>query len=134
MQRVNIGFESGAALAVRVEDDVLESLRSALQGNGWHQLDTADGRVDLKLDEVVYVSEASNAPTIGFSGTSSRARAPARSSRSDRARGQGYESGPGRPTCLHTSWWPLCRLPRSGRFAHAPPPGRSGRGRARPPV
>jgi hypothetical protein len=70
MQRVNIGFESGAALAVRVEDDVLEALRSALQGDGWHKLETADGRVDLKLDEVVYVSEASNAPTIGFSGTS----------------------------------------------------------------
>jgi hypothetical protein len=68
MQRVNIGFESGAALAVRVDDDALESLRSALQGNGWHQLQTADGRVDLKLDEVVYVSEASSGPTIGFSG------------------------------------------------------------------
>ena len=68
MQRVNIGFESGAALAVRVDDDALESLRSALQGNGWHQLQTADGRVDLKLDEVVYVSEASNEPRIGFSG------------------------------------------------------------------
>ena len=69
MQRVNIGFESGAALAVRVEDDVLEALRSALQGDGWHKLETADGRVDLKLDEVVYVSEASSGPTIGFSGT-----------------------------------------------------------------
>jgi hypothetical protein len=70
MQRVNIGFESGAALAVRLDDDALESLRSALNGDGWHQLQTADGRVDLKLDEVVYVSEASSGPTIGFSGAS----------------------------------------------------------------
>jgi hypothetical protein len=68
MQRVNIGFESGAALAVRLEDDALQSLRDALQGDGWHQLQTADGRVDLKLDDVVYVSEASNEPRIGFSG------------------------------------------------------------------
>jgi hypothetical protein len=68
MQRVNIGFESGAALAVRLDDGALESLRSALNGDGWHQLQTADGRVDLKLDEVVYVSEASSGPTIGFSG------------------------------------------------------------------
>jgi hypothetical protein len=68
MQRVNIGFESGAALAVRLEDDALQALRSALQGDGWHQLDTADGRVDLKLGDVVYVSEASSGPTIGFSG------------------------------------------------------------------
>ena len=68
MQRVNIGFESGAALAVRLEDDALNGLRSALQGDGWHQLQTADGRVDLKLGEVVYVSEASHEPRIGFSG------------------------------------------------------------------
>jgi len=68
MQRVNIGFESGAALAVRLEDDALQSLRSALDGDGWHQLETADGRVDLKLGEVVYVSEASHEPRIGFGG------------------------------------------------------------------
>jgi len=68
MQRVNIGFESGAALAVRVEQDALDGLRSALQGDGWHELQTADGRVDLKLDDVVYVSEASNEPRIGFGG------------------------------------------------------------------
>ena len=68
MQKVNIGFESGAALAVRIDDGALDGLRSALQGDGWHQLQTADGRVDLKLDEVVYVSEASNEPRIGFSG------------------------------------------------------------------
>jgi hypothetical protein len=68
MQRVNIGFESGAALAVRLENDALAGLRSALQGQGWHQLDTADGRVDLKLDEVIYLSEASAGPGIGFGG------------------------------------------------------------------
>ena len=68
MQRVNIGFESGAAIAVRLEDGALDSLRAALPDTGWHQLDTADGRVDLKLDEVVYVSEASNEPRVGFGG------------------------------------------------------------------
>jgi hypothetical protein len=69
MTRVNIGFEGGAALAVRLSDESLDALRSALRGDdGWHQLDTADGRVDLKVDEVVYVSEASNEPRIGFSG------------------------------------------------------------------
>jgi hypothetical protein len=69
MTRVNIGFEGGAALAVRLSDEALDALRSALRGDdGWHQLDTADGRVDLKVDEVVYVSEASNEPRIGFSG------------------------------------------------------------------
>ncbi len=68
MQRINIGFESGAALAVRLEDDALESLRSALQSDGWHQLQTADGRVDLKMDDVIYISEAASGPSIGFGG------------------------------------------------------------------
>jgi hypothetical protein len=69
MQRVNIGFESGAAIAVRLEDDALESLRQALGGgDGWYKLDTADGRVDLKLGDVVYVSEASSESRIGFGG------------------------------------------------------------------
>ena len=68
MQRINIGFESGAALAVRLEDDALQRLRDALNGDGWHQLDTEDGRVDLKLDDVVYVSEAASGPSIGFGG------------------------------------------------------------------
>jgi hypothetical protein len=68
MTRVNIGFQGGSALAARLEDDVLNAFRSALQGDGWYQLDTADGRVDLKLGDVVYVSESSNEPRIGFSG------------------------------------------------------------------
>ncbi len=71
MQRINIGFEGGNALSARLDDDVLESLRAALQqGGGWHRLDTADGRVDLKLDEVVYVSESSSEPRVGFGGAS----------------------------------------------------------------
>jgi hypothetical protein len=69
MRRINIGFEGGGAIAARLDDDALEGLRSALQGGGgWHRLDTADGRVDLKLDEVVYVSESSKEPRVGFGG------------------------------------------------------------------
>ena len=69
MRRINIGFEGGGAIAARLEDNALDGLRSALQGGGgWHQLDTADGRVDLKLDEVIYVSESSKEPRVGFGG------------------------------------------------------------------
>ncbi|MEA2442827.1 MAG: hypothetical protein QOJ12_119 [Thermoleophilales bacterium] len=68
MTRVNNGFHGGGALAARLEDGALEALRSALQGDGWYQLDTADGRVDLKLADVVYVSESSSEPRVGFSG------------------------------------------------------------------
>jgi hypothetical protein len=69
MPRVNIGFQGGGALAARLEDDALAALRSALSGDdGWYQLDTADGRVDLRLADVVFVSENSSEPRVGFSG------------------------------------------------------------------
>jgi hypothetical protein len=69
MTRVNVGFRGGGALAARLDDGALQALRSALQsGDGWYELDTADGRVDLKLGDVVYVSESSNEPRIGFGG------------------------------------------------------------------
>ena len=68
MRKVNIGFKGGGVLAARVSDEALDSLRSALEGQGWHQLDTDDGRVDVKLDDVVYLSENSHEPRVGFGG------------------------------------------------------------------
>jgi hypothetical protein len=68
MRRVNIGFQGGGVLATRLSDEALDGLRSALQGQGWHQLDTDDGRVDVKLDDVVYLSENSHEPRVGFGG------------------------------------------------------------------
>jgi hypothetical protein len=69
MQRINIGFHGGGALAARLVEGEVDRLRAALEiGEGWHKLDTADGRVDLKLGEVVYISESSGEPRVGFGG------------------------------------------------------------------
>jgi hypothetical protein len=70
MRRINIGFRGGGALGARLEDAALDALRAALQveGDAWYELDTADGRVDLKLGDVVYVNESSTEPRVGFSG------------------------------------------------------------------
>ena len=69
MIKVNIGFKGGDVVAARLSDDEVAGLRSALEsGQGWHKLETADGRVDLKVDDVIYISEYSHEPTVGFGG------------------------------------------------------------------
>ena len=68
MPKVNIGFKGGGALSARLSDDALGDLRTALQGQGWHQLQTEDGRIDVKLDDVVYVNEDAHESRVGFGG------------------------------------------------------------------
>jgi hypothetical protein len=69
MPKVNIGFKGGGALSARLSDDALGAFRTALKDQGWHALETDDGRVDVKLDDVVYVSEDSHESRVGFGGS-----------------------------------------------------------------
>ena len=42
-QRVEIGFEGGQVISVRLADDDLKDLRKQLEKGGWHDLHTEDG-------------------------------------------------------------------------------------------
>jgi hypothetical protein len=65
--RLDIGFEGGQVLAVRVSGDEYSSLRKALEkGEGWHELKTQDSDVTLDLDEVVYVRLDTEEHRVGF--------------------------------------------------------------------
>jgi hypothetical protein len=67
LQRVTIGFEaSGQVLAVKVEDDALDSLLQAVAGGEWHDLTTDDGTIRLNLGRVVYVRTARDEHRVGF--------------------------------------------------------------------
>jgi hypothetical protein len=69
MNKVAIGFEGGGGISVRIEDEELTKLRSALkEGEKWHELSTADGTVDIKVGEVIYVSTDSGEHKVGFRG------------------------------------------------------------------
>jgi hypothetical protein len=69
MNKVSIGFQGGGGLSVRIEDEVLASLRDALKsGDQWVDLETADGKVALKASEVIFVSTDAGQHKIGFSG------------------------------------------------------------------
>jgi hypothetical protein len=65
--RLDIGFDGGQVLAIRVTGDEYSSLRKALgKGEGWHQLKTQDSDITLNLDEVVYVRLDTEEQRVGF--------------------------------------------------------------------
>jgi hypothetical protein len=65
--RLDIGFEGGQSLSLRVTDDEYASLRRALEkGEGWHDLKTQDSDITLDLDEVVYVRFDTEEHRVGF--------------------------------------------------------------------
>ena len=66
LQRVTIGFSSPQVLAVRMQDDALDTLLQALTGGDWHDLTVDDGTIRLNLGEVVYVRTERDEHRVGF--------------------------------------------------------------------
>ena len=67
--RVDVGFQGGQSLAVRVADEPLQGLRDALANEGsarWHELKTEDSDVSLDLSQVVYVRVETEEHRVGF--------------------------------------------------------------------
>jgi hypothetical protein len=65
-QRVEIGFEGGQVISVRLADDDLENLRRQLEKGGWHDLHTEDGVVSLYLGKVAFLRIESADHRVGF--------------------------------------------------------------------
>jgi hypothetical protein len=65
-QRISVGFAGGQVLSARVNADELKGLRRALEGGGWHELDTEEGTVALNLATVVYVNVDADEHRVGF--------------------------------------------------------------------
>ena len=66
--RVEIGFDGGQVVTIRVGNEQLAQLRQgAERGEGWHDIETEDGIVALDLSKVVFVRIAGAPHTIGFS-------------------------------------------------------------------
>lgn len=67
MERISIGFQAGQVLGLRVAQDQVSALTSALGGGqGWHQLDTDEGPVNIRLDAVVYLRTENSESKVGF--------------------------------------------------------------------
>ena len=65
-RRIGIGFQGGQVLALRVTDEQLAALNSALRSGGWHEVDSDEGPVRLDLSQVVYVRSESDELRVGF--------------------------------------------------------------------
>jgi hypothetical protein len=66
-QKVEIGFEGGQVVAVRLSDDELKSLRKQLEKGGWHDLETEDGVLTVYLGKVAFLRVDSGDQRVGFS-------------------------------------------------------------------
>lgn len=67
--RIDIGFQGGPALALRVEDDAVEALMAALADDNsarWHSIESEDERITVDLSQVVYVRREMGNRTVGF--------------------------------------------------------------------
>jgi hypothetical protein len=67
-ERVEIGFNGGQVVAIRLDPKQLVELRKKVEGDGWHDLSAEDGDVALDLSQVVFVRGQAGEHRIGFSG------------------------------------------------------------------
>ena len=65
-RRIEIGFDGGQVVAVRVSDDELSSLHKALEKGGWHSLSTEEDTVDLYVGKIVFIRTAGDGGKVGF--------------------------------------------------------------------
>jgi len=65
--RVEIGFDGGQVIPVRLNEDQLKELKSELDGGGrWQELSTDDGTLAIDLGKVIFIRIESNEQKIGF--------------------------------------------------------------------
>jgi hypothetical protein len=67
-QRVEVGFEGGQVISVRLKDGELQRLRSELGGGGagWHDLETEEGALAVDLRKVAFLRVDSGEHRVGF--------------------------------------------------------------------
>jgi hypothetical protein len=66
-QRVEIGFEGGQVVSVRLSDDELKSLRKQVEKGGWYDLKTEEGILSVYLGKVAFLRIDSGEHRVGFS-------------------------------------------------------------------
>ena len=67
--RIDIGFQGGQVLPVRVTADVHDAFRKALSDSSserWFELKTQDSEVHIDLSQVVYVRLDTEEHRVGF--------------------------------------------------------------------
>ncbi|HEX2264971.1 MAG TPA: hypothetical protein VHH14_01685 [Solirubrobacterales bacterium] len=66
-QRVEIGFEGGQVVSVRLRDDELKDLRRQVEEGGWYDVRTEDGVLAVHAGKVSFLRIDSGEHRVGFS-------------------------------------------------------------------
>ena len=66
VQKVEIGFEGGQVVPVRMDEAELENLRKQVEKGGWHDVRTEDGVLSVYLGKVAFLRIASGDQRVGF--------------------------------------------------------------------
>jgi hypothetical protein len=67
VQQVEIGFEGGQVVSVRLGPDELTDLRKEVEKGGWYDLKTEEGILALYLGKVCFLRIDSGDHRVGFS-------------------------------------------------------------------
>ena len=67
-QRVEMGFEGGQVISVRLNETELQRLRSELGGGGasWYDLETEEGALAVDLRKIAFLRVDSGEHRVGF--------------------------------------------------------------------
>ncbi len=65
-QSVEIGFEGGQVVSVRLTEGELKDLRKQLEKGGWHDVKTEDGVLAIYLGKVAFLRIDSGEHRVGF--------------------------------------------------------------------
>ncbi len=66
-QKVEIGFEGGQVVSVRLTEGELKELRKQVEKGGWHDVRTEDGVLALYVGKIAFLRIDSGAHRVGFS-------------------------------------------------------------------
>lgn len=67
LHKIEIGFEGGQVVPVRIDDEALKGLRKALlNSDGSHEITYEEGTLILDLGKVIFLRITSNATKVGF--------------------------------------------------------------------
>jgi hypothetical protein len=65
-QKVEIGFEGGQVVAVRLSEEELKDLRKQVEKGGWHDVKTEDGVLSVYAGKVAFLRINSGEQKVGF--------------------------------------------------------------------
>lgn len=66
VKRISIGFHASPPINLRVSEDELTKLQSAVGSDGWHEVAADDGYVRLNLQHVLWLKVEKEEQRVGF--------------------------------------------------------------------